>query len=121
MDIGKLGTLLFTWIRGELVGTDMFGNRYYRSAKCTLHGRERRWVLYAGAKEASKVPPEWHAWLHHTTAAPLTERAAQPKAWQKPHTPNLTGTQGAYLPEGHVSKGGRRAPATGDYDAWTPQ
>jgi NADH:ubiquinone oxidoreductase subunit len=25
-----LGTRLLTWLRGELVGTDSFGNRYYR-------------------------------------------------------------------------------------------
>ena len=25
-----LGTRLLTWFRGELVGTDNFGNRYYR-------------------------------------------------------------------------------------------
>ena len=121
MDIGKLGTLLFTWFRGELVGTDPFGNRYYRSTKIHLHGRERRWVLYSGSKEASKVPAEWHAWLHHTTAAPLSEHAAAPKDWQKSHIPNLTGTRGAYYPRGHVQAGGRRARATGDYDAWQPR
>jgi NADH:ubiquinone oxidoreductase subunit len=25
-----LGTRLLTWLRGELVGSDQYGNRYYR-------------------------------------------------------------------------------------------
>src|SRR3954462_5285336 len=67
-----LGTWLLTWLRGEPVGTDEFGNRYYRLKNFTpqpLGGgrfsRERRWVIYKGEPEGSKVPPEWHAWLHH--------------------------------------------------------
>ncbi|HMK69215.1 MAG TPA: NADH-ubiquinone oxidoreductase subunit NDUFA12 family protein, partial [Stellaceae bacterium] len=69
----SIGTRLFTWLRGELVGTDQFGNRYFREKpgrKLRRGGgfdsRERRWVLYKGEAEASKVPPEWHGWLHHT-------------------------------------------------------
>lgn len=115
-----IGTLLHTWINGQLVGTDEFGNRYYRHKGARLHGRERRWVLYKGGKEASKVPPEWHAWLHHTASEPLTESATQARPWQKEHVPNLTGTSGAYRPAGHEFKGGRRARATGDYEPWTP-
>ena len=34
-------------------------------------GRAKRWVVYAGAPEASMVGPEWHAWLHHLTDEPL--------------------------------------------------
>ena len=115
-----IGTLLFTWLRGQWVGTDEFGNRYYRSKGRRLQGRERRWVLYKGKAEASKVPPEWHAWLHHTTDAPLSEKAAQARPWQKEHNPNLSGSIDAYRPRGHDFKGGQRARATGDYEAWTP-
>ncbi len=116
-----IGTLINTWLNGELVGTDEFGNRYYRSKGSKLHGRERRWCLYKGRSEASKVPPEWHAWLHHTVDEPLTEIAAQARFWQKEHQPNLTGTAAAYRPKGHAYVGGDRAPATGDYEAWKPE
>jgi NADH:ubiquinone oxidoreductase subunit len=78
----------------------------------------RRWVAYAGAPEASRVPPEWHAWLHYTTDAPLAERARRP--WEKPHLPNATGTPAGYRPPGHDYRGGARQRATGDYEAWTP-
>ena len=117
----NFGTLVYTWLRGQLVGTDQFGNRYYRSRGPRLHGRERRWILYRGEVEASRVPPEWHAWLHHTTAAPLSERAIQARPWQKEHRPNLSGTAAAYRPAGHEFAGGRRARATGDYEAWSPE
>ncbi|MGH6798662.1 MAG: NADH:ubiquinone oxidoreductase subunit NDUFA12, partial [Roseiarcus sp.] len=42
-------------------------------------------------------------------------------SWQKPHLPNLTGTPLAYRPPGSVLEGGHRAPATGDYEPWTPE
>jgi NADH:ubiquinone oxidoreductase subunit len=113
-------TRLYTWFRGDLVGTDEFGNRYYRGKGAKLQGRERRWVLFRDEVEASRVPPEWHAWLHHTTAQPLTENAAKALPWQKEHQPNLTGTVAAYRPAGHDLRGGQRQRATGDYEAWTP-
>lgn len=114
-------TRLYTWLRGQLIGTDEFGNRYYRSTGPRLHGRERRWLLFKGEVEASVIPPEWHAWLHHTSDKPLTESAAKARPWQKEHRPNRTGTPDAYRPAGHDLEGGRRARATGDYEAWTPQ
>jgi len=115
-----IGTRVYTWLNGELVGTDEFGNKYYRNKK-KLQGRERRWTLYKGISEASKVPPEWHAWLHHTVADPLTEEATQAKEWQKEHLPNLTGTEHAYYPQGDARKGMERPSATGDYQAWQPE
>ncbi len=111
----------FTLRRGTLVGTDQFGNRYFKDDKRLLHGRERRWVLYAGEPEASKVPPEWHGWLHHSMPQPLSEISDYHKAWVKPHKPNLTGTSAAYHPPGHQLAGGQRDKATGDYWAWTPE
>lgn len=115
-----IGTMLFTWLNGDLVGKDEFGNQYYRSKGRKLSGRERRWVMFKNKKEPSQVPPEWHAWLHHTVDTPLTEEAAQAKAWQKAHEENPTGTADAYRPLGHDYLGGHRARATGDYEPWTP-
>ncbi len=114
-----LGTRLMTWLRGDFVGADGAGNRYYRRRR--VHGprRERRWVMYRGEAEASKVPPEWHAWLHYTVdEVPSGKTPARP--WQKPHVANLTGTQAAYRPPGHLLAGGRRAKGTGDYEPWVP-
>ena len=111
------GTWLYTKFRGEKVGEDAYGNTYYRGKKVRAGIREERWVIYKGEAEASKVPPEWHAWLHHTVDAPITTPT---HPWEKPHVPNLTGTAQAYLPPGHDQRGGKRAAAGGDYVAWTP-
>jgi NADH:ubiquinone oxidoreductase subunit len=115
----SFGTRFFTWLRGEQVGTDEFGNRYYLDKRTKGKKRERRWVLYKGVPEASKVPPEWNAWLHGTVALAPVSRAPR-RTWQKPHVPNLTGTDLAYRPPGHVLRGGARAPASGDYEPWVP-
>jgi len=115
-----LGTRLFTLMRGELVGTDSAGNKYYKDRRPSAGRRERRWVVYKGAAEASAVPAEWHGWLHHRTDVTGTDRASNKPAWQKDHVPNLTGTGAAYRPPGHVLKGARRDKATGDYEAWRP-
>jgi NADH:ubiquinone oxidoreductase subunit len=123
-----IGTRLMTWLRGELVGRDQLGNRYYRNkSRAPLQkgggrfSRERRWVLYHGEAEASRVPPEWHGWLHHTVDD-VPSAAGQPKyAWQKPHLANLSGTPDAYRPPGSLFRGGHRQPAAGDYEPWKPE
>jgi NADH:ubiquinone oxidoreductase subunit len=110
-----LGTSLFTRFKGVRVGEDAQGNVYFREAT-----GPKRWVIYKGEPEASRVPPEWHGWLHHTVDLPPTERPALVKVWEKPHEPNLTGTTAAYFPAGSLNAGGQRAKATGDYEAWSP-
>jgi NADH:ubiquinone oxidoreductase subunit len=117
------GTQVWTWLYGEFVGHDEFGNRYYRTKDGKLDpalGIERRWVVYNGVTEATTVPPSWFGWLHHTVDVPPTKDNAKAYPWEKPHRPNLTGTAGAYRPSGSTSARGRRPKATGDYKAWTP-
>ena len=115
----NIGTWLFTLMKGAAVGTDSFGNRYYQERKARRGLRRRRWVIYKGSVEASRVPPEWHAWLHYNLAEPPLD-PRPPRPWQKPHIPNLTGTPQAYRPPGHDYEGGQRARATGDYEPWRP-
>jgi NADH:ubiquinone oxidoreductase subunit len=117
------GTQLWTSLHGELVGQDEFGNRYYRTRGGKIDPTllmQRRWVIYNGEVEASSVPPSWHGWLHHTVDVPPTEERYQPRPWQKPHRPNMTGTPGAHRPTGSTLAQGRRPKATGDYKAWNP-
>jgi NADH:ubiquinone oxidoreductase subunit len=116
----SIGTWLDTVLHGKLVGTDTEGNRYYEERRAPKDRRRRRWVVYKGVAEASRVPPEWHAWLHFTVDQPLSAGHRPIRPWQKPHLPNLTGTPAAYRPPGSVYEGGRRARATGDYEPWRP-
>jgi NADH:ubiquinone oxidoreductase subunit len=116
-----IGTWLDTKINGKYVGVDDFGNRYYVARGRVKQGlRQRRWVMYNGKSEPSKVPAEWHGWLHHTTDILPQAQGKIRYRWQKPHLPNLTGTKHRYLPEGHAVKGGVRAKSTADYQAWNP-
>ena len=105
----------------EEIGVDDFGNRYYQARKPDRLGRFRRFVLYHGQAEASKVPPEWHGWLHHTEQNPPPAGGYVRRFWQQDHLPNLTGTIHAHKPPGDSSRGGQRPPTTGDYEAWKPQ
>ena len=110
------GTRLFTRRKGEKVGEDQDGNHYYKE-----RGGRRRWVIYHnGPVEASRVPPEWHAWLHYTVDTPPSETMPETKAWEKDHKPNLTGTEGAYFPGGSLGNPAPRAATASDYDAWKP-
>ncbi|MEO0410222.1 MAG: NADH:ubiquinone oxidoreductase subunit NDUFA12 [Pseudomonadota bacterium] len=114
-----VGTALHTWRHGDKVGEDDQGNRYYRSRRSGE--QERRWVMYNGEIEASRIPPEWHAWLHYTVPEPPSERPPVVKSWEKDHVPNLTGKDGAYFPPGSLASTGTRETSSGDYEAWSPE
>jgi NADH:ubiquinone oxidoreductase subunit len=123
-----IGTRIFTWLRGELVGSDPEGNRYYRDKthRVLVRGggrpsRERRWVIYNGVAEASRVPAEWHGWLHHTVDEAPPAGIAAAHSWQREHQPNLSGTPLAYHPPGSVLLGGAREHAAGEYEPWRPE
>jgi len=116
-----LGTYLFTSSHGQLVGTDEFGNRFYEEKKPVAGRPRRRWVIYKGLAEASKVSADWHGWLHHTFEAPPTSAPFKVKPWEKPHVPNLSGTPFAPRPSGSLYRHGERPHATGDYQPWQPE
>lgn len=109
-----LGTQLFTARKGIRMGEDGQGNVYYQT-----RDSKKRWVIYNGEMEASRVSPDWHGWLHFTwdqtpAAAPLPH-----KAWEKPHLENLTGSGAAYAPSGSIRSAAPVARA--DYEAWAPE
>jgi NADH:ubiquinone oxidoreductase subunit len=113
-DSQTIGTQLFTWRLGVRVGTDTQGNIYYKTADDS-----RRWVIFNGECEASRVSPDWHGWLHRTWDEPPSDTPLSHKAWEKPHQANLTGSEAAYAPAGslRVTEPARRK----DYDAWVPE
>lgn len=120
---GTIGTILTIGSRGRHVGTDEFGNRYFedRTAKNVYDpGRKRRWVLYKGYADASKIPPDWHGWMHYTYDEPPSQAPLPRKAWEKPHLPNFSGTPFAQFPPGSLNAEAERSPTTGDYEAWKP-
>ncbi len=118
-DGATVGTSLFSALNGERVGADAAGNAYFRSKP--KKGRpERRWVIYEGANDASRVPAEWHGWLHGSFDELPESHLAPPRIWEADYVPNQTGSAAAYRPQGALERGGHRARATGDYEGWTP-
>ena len=108
------GTQFFTWRYGKRVGEDTQGNVFFQNADGS-----RRWVIYNGEAEASRVSPEWHGWLHHTYQEPPTVAPLPRRPWEQPYVPNLTGTTQAYRPPGSMLSAGPRVQP--DYEAWAPE
>jgi len=109
-----LNTRLHTWRKGVRVGEDEQGNVYYE----TRDGL-RRWVIFNGEAEASRVNADWHGWLHHTFKDAPSDKPLAHKEWEKPHQENLTGTAMAYAPAGSL-RAAKPASRT-DYEAWQPE
>jgi NADH:ubiquinone oxidoreductase subunit len=77
--------------------------------------------VFKGDVDPTEVPPGWVGWLHKRIELPPSEVPLPAPRWEQERLPNLTGTDGAYLPPGAIQRGGHRAPATGDYEAWRPE
>jgi NADH:ubiquinone oxidoreductase subunit len=109
------GTQLFTRRHGTKVGDDADGNIYYRN-----EDDSRRWVIFSGEIEATKIPPDWHGWLHRLYDEPPSESPLPHKAWEKEPQENLSGT----LTLGYRAPGAltQKAPKPRqDYEAWAPE
>ena len=107
-----LGTWLFTKMRGELVGTDAEGNRYFQDKRLVPGMRRKRWVMYNGVAEASRVPPEWHGWLHGSFDGVPESNLPPPRIWEAEYSPNATGTAKAHRPHRDLQDTA--------YEAWSP-
>ncbi len=110
------GTRFFTWRKGIRVGEDDQGNVYYKQ-----RNGFKRWVIYNGLAEPSRIPAEWHGWLHYTVDTPPVDEEYTPKDWQLAHRANYTGTPYALRPAGSLSNPARQNTAAGDYKAWSPE
>ncbi|MDQ2095334.1 NADH:ubiquinone oxidoreductase subunit NDUFA12 [Rhodalgimonas zhirmunskyi] len=113
-DGSTLNTQLFTWRKGVKVGEDAQGNVFYRTAD-----GKKRWVIYNGEAEATRVDADWHGWLHHTFEEPPSKAPLPHKPWEKPHLENLTGTPLAYAPAGSIRNAAPKERS--DYEAWKPE
>ena len=108
-----LGTRFMTWRYGEKVGEDAEGNIYYQNG-------ERRWVIYNGDAEPSRIPSGWHGWMHHRTDVPPPQDGYAVREWELAHKANMTGSAGAYRPKGSMANQTKRPDTTDGYEAWTP-
>ena len=74
-----IGTKLKTIFFGKLIGKDSFGNSYYESKD------GKRWVIYCGEIDASKIPNEWYSWIHFTKNKIENKHNLEKKKKKKPH------------------------------------
>lgn len=81
--LNRWGLLLYTKLFGQHIGADGFNNAYYKTKNSA---KEKRWVIYNGIYDSSKIPAEWHSWLHFT-------QTSAPKKNEKNWEPNTTGTK----------------------------
>ena len=90
-----ISTFIYTLFTGKFIGKDEFGNKYYSSSK------GKRWIIYKNKVESSKIPPEWHLWIHFLTNEKPSDNLTKFK-WQRKYEENLTGTKKAHKPEGSL-------------------
>tara|TARA_B100000989_G_scaffold18770_1_gene12334 strand:+ start:583 stop:954 length:372 start_codon:yes stop_codon:yes gene_type:complete len=108
-----IGTRIWSFFNGNLVGSDKFGNKYF-----TNKTGSKRWVIYEGEVDSSKVPPEWNGWIRFTSnAIPNTEKKF---FWEKEHEKNHTGTSRAYYPNNSILKNTQKK-KTQEYEQWSPK
>jgi len=104
-----IGTFIYTLFTGKFVGKDYYGNKYYSNSK------GKRWVIYKSGIESSKIPPEWHLWIHFLSINKPQENITKFK-WQKKHEGNLTGTKNAYKPQGSLNSETKKSMKK--YETW---
>ncbi len=113
-----ISTMLYTKYSGQNVGQDEFGNLYYVNKNKSK--KEKRWVIYNGYADSSKVPARWHSWLHGiVNEIPEADNRSN-KKWMRGHLPNLTGSDSAYRPSGSLSKRTDKTEQKRNYESWSP-
>ena len=84
------GTFLKTLFFGKYVGSDQYGNKYYKSKN------DERWVVYSKNIEATKITSDWYLWIHHTIdKIPSMKKE---NIHGKKHLENQTGTKNSFKP-----------------------
>jgi NADH:ubiquinone oxidoreductase subunit len=96
----------------QKVGIDSFCNKYYESKKGK---KKKRFVIYSKIEDSSRVPAQWHSWLHYTSDETPSENNNIKNAWQKAHLPNLTGTKFIYSSLQYQNKYREK-----HYQSWNP-
>ena len=95
----NLGTIIYTWLKGNFVGEDNMGNKYYTNSKNSSSINAKRWVIYNGEIEASKIPNEWYSWMHLINNNIENKHQIKKYEWQKEHLSNQTGSENSYHPK----------------------
>ena len=85
------GTFLKTLFFGKFVGSDEYGNKYYKNKN------DERWVIYSKNIEATRITSDWYLWIHHTIDK-IPDKNDTKYSWQKKHLENQTGSKNSFKP-----------------------
>ena len=105
-----VGTFLYTLFFGKLVGKDSL------EISIILAKNGKRWVIYNGEINASKIDSDWYSWIHYQTENNPSKVKTNKHFWQKPHLENKTGTKDAYRP----NKITKKQKDFKKYESWKP-
>jgi NADH:ubiquinone oxidoreductase subunit len=83
-------TLLWARFKGKEVGHDEFGNRYFEMRQADYWGKNRRICIYNGNPEATKIPAEWHGWMHYKYNFETVKKLENKYIWQSKHIPLIS-------------------------------
>ena len=108
-----IGTRIWSYLNGYKIGEDKFGNTYMKNKNDS-----KRWVLYQGDVDSSKVPPEWNGWLRYTSNE--IPNLHKKYSWEKEHVKNQTGTANSYYPSASILKNSNNKKRS-EYDQWSPK
>lgn len=107
--LNRLKLLLYTHFLGQKVGTDAFGNQYFQHK----HPKNtKKWVVYNGINDPSKIPVNWYMWLHSNIKDEPKENLS---SWQ----PNVTQTPFAF--KGTNSIENIEPNRSNNYSKWVPK
>ena len=107
-----VGTFLYTLFFGKFAGKDTLGNKYYYNKS------GKRWVIYNRIIESTKIPSEWHSWIHFLNDK-IPNNEIKKFSWQTNHEENLTGTDKAHKPQGSLSSSSTNKNIK-KYETWKP-
>ena len=109
----RLITIIKTKLFAKLVGIDNFGNLYFEhNTQKTSVGKKKRFCIYNGTSESSRVPAVFHSWLHYSHDDIALIKFLPKYPWQKEHTINMTGTNFATIPQNPTKQQ--------HYSSWKP-
>ena len=114
----NISLLIYTLLKGNFVGKDENGNKFYQSNVSHGTKKDKRWVLFK-KEEDTNIQPNWHAWLHHLVNKVPNDKLKKNFFWQKKKTSNFTGTDKAYLPKGHILNK-KKGESNKNYVSWKP-
>lgn len=99
--MNKFFLSIFLKFKGKFVGEDEYGNKYYETNQRDYLNRKKRYCLFNGRVEATKIPPEWHCFMHYQIPKESVILDTKQYKWQKRFLPDLTLSSIKYLPKNH--------------------